>query len=135
MVRLTILSGKKAGTVLVARHFPFRVGRSAKADLCLDEPGVWDRHLELDLKLPQGFLLTLQKNALAALNGQPFEQVPLRNGDVIEIGLIKIQFTLSETAQYSFFLRELLTWLGFALLFAGQIYLIYWLVQQASPSR
>ena|SRR5207249_4237014 len=135
MVRLTILSGKKAGTVLVVRHFPFRVGRSTKADLCLDEPGVWDRHLELDVKLPQGFLLSLQKDALAALNGQPFEQVPLRNGDMIEIGLIKIQFTLSETAQYSFFLRELLTWLGFALLFAGQIYLIYWLVEQASPSR
>ena len=50
MVQLKILSGKKAGTAWVARRFPVRIGRSAGADLQLEESGVWDEHLQLDFK-------------------------------------------------------------------------------------
>ena len=47
MVQLRILSGKMAGVDITARHFPFRIGRSAAAELQLQEDGVWERHLEL----------------------------------------------------------------------------------------
>ena len=46
MVQLNILSGKKAGTRTVARHFPFRIGRAAGNELQLEDDGVWDQHLD-----------------------------------------------------------------------------------------
>ena len=128
MVQLNIVSGKNAGTAIVASRFPYRIGRSSRGDLCVEEAGVWDQHLVLDKDLRAGFSLSLQGDALATVNGQPFQHVCLKNGDLIEIGSLKMQFTLSETIQCPFRIRELLTWTGLAVLFATQIGLIYWLI-------
>ena len=124
MILLKILSGKKAGTDWVSRHFPLWIGRSSAADLCLDEAGVWDRHLEITLNLPEGFRVNTQADASITLNGQNVQQAVLHNGDLIEIGLLKIQFGLSATRQNSLVIRERLTWLALAALAIGQIVLI-----------
>jgi pSer/pThr/pTyr-binding forkhead associated (FHA) protein len=129
MVRLCIVSGKNAGTAMVAGRFPYRIGRSPRSDFCVEDAGVWDEHLELDLDSHGGFLLSLQGNSLATINGQPFQHVCLKNGDLIEIGSLKMQFTLSETTQCAFRLREALTWTGLAVLFGSQVALIYWLIE------
>jgi Inner membrane component of T3SS, cytoplasmic domain len=129
MVRLCIVSGQHAGTAMVANRFPFRIGRSPRSDFCVEGAGVWDQHLELDVDVRDGFSISLQGNALATINGLPFQQVRLKNGDFIEIGSLKMQFTLSETTQCAFRLREALTWTGLAVLFAIQIGLIYWLIE------
>ena len=129
MIQLQILSGKKAGTDSVARRFPFHIGRSSAADLCLEEDGIWDQHLELDLITPGGFVLSAQPNALATVNGQPVQQIILRNGDLIEIGSLKIRFWLSATRQIGLRFREWLTWSALVLLSAGQVCLIYWLLK------
>ena len=42
MVQLDILSGRKAGTSIVARRFPFHIGRASDSSLSLDDGGVWD---------------------------------------------------------------------------------------------
>jgi FHA domain len=128
MVQFKIVSGKMAGTEKVARHFPFRIGRAIGSDLQLEEDGVWDQHLELVFDPIEGYVLHTQPNALASLNGQPFREVVLRNGDAIEIGALKIRFWLGETCQSRLSVRETLTWIGFATVFAFQIYLIYWLM-------
>ena len=99
MVQLKVLSGKKAGTAWVARRFPVRIGRSAAADLQLEEGGVWDQHLQLDFNPAEGIVLSAQPNALATVNGQPVHQTVLRNGDAIDIGSLRMQFWLSETRQ------------------------------------
>jgi len=52
----------------------------------------------------------------------------LRNGDLIEVGPLKIQFWLSETRQRSLRTREFFTWFALAALCAGQIVLIYGLL-------
>ena len=83
MVQLKILSGKKAGTAWVARRFPVRIGRSAGADLQLEESGVWDEHLQLDFQHGEGIVLSAQPNALVTVNGQAVQQTVLRNGDAI----------------------------------------------------
>jgi pSer/pThr/pTyr-binding forkhead associated (FHA) protein len=127
MVQLTVLSGKTAGAVLVARRFPFRIGRATEDNLRLEEAGVWDGHLQLSLKMPEGFLITVHERALAAANGEPFRQRIVRNGDVIEIGSTRIRLALSPTQQRGFRTREFLTWAALAGLFACQGYLIYWL--------
>jgi hypothetical protein len=128
MIQLKILSGKMAGTETVARRFPFRIGRSQSADLRLEEDGVWDEHLELAFDAATGFVLTAHQDALAAVNGQAFREVVLRNGDELEIGALRIRFWLAATRQSSLLLREWLTWAAIALVTAGQFFLIYRLV-------
>src|SRR5262245_60840527 len=99
MVQLRILSGKQPGAAYFARRFPVRIGRAAANDLRLEEDGVWDQHFELGLDPAEGFLLHLYPGALATINGAPLPPTPLRNGDTIEIGSLKIQFWLTETRQ------------------------------------
>jgi hypothetical protein len=53
----------------------------------------------------------------------------LRNGDLIEIGSVKLQFFLSETRQKGLRFRETLKWAAIAIISLGQIALIYWLLQ------
>jgi pSer/pThr/pTyr-binding forkhead associated (FHA) protein len=129
MVQLKLLSGKRAGTTWVARRFPVRIGRSAAADLQLEEVGVWDQHLQLDFNPAEGIVLSVQQHALASVNGQPVHQAVLRNGDVIEIGSLRMQFWLSETRQAGLRLREGLTWAGIAAISLGQVGLIYWILR------
>ena len=129
MLQLSILSGKTAGTVWVARRFPVRIGRGAGCDLRLEGNGVWEEHLRVQFEPARGFVLETSPNALARINGQPLQRTVLRNGDLIEIGSVKMQFCLSETRQTGLRLREALTWAAIAGISLGQIGLIYWLVK------
>ena len=128
MVQLKVFSGNQAGPATLARRFPFVVGRNTTADLCLEQDGIWDRHLEFHLQIPDGFLLKAHPRALTSVNGQQVQQAFLRNGDLIEVGSLKIQFWLSETRQRGLRMREFLTWIALAALCAGQIVLIYGLL-------
>jgi pSer/pThr/pTyr-binding forkhead associated (FHA) protein len=128
MVQLSILSGKQAGSQWVARRFPIRIGRSAKADLRLDDPGVWDEHLQILLKPKEGYFLQAEKDALISVNGQPLRTGLLRNGDSIEFGASRLQFWLAESRQRGLGSREWLTWVGIALISLGQVSLVYWLL-------
>jgi pSer/pThr/pTyr-binding forkhead associated (FHA) protein len=131
MVQFKILSGKKAGTSWGARRFPVRLGRGANSDLRLDEDGVWDEHLRLEFRPREGYVLGTGAGALARVNGQPLDKpAALRNGDLIEIGSLKLQFWLAEPRQRGLGFREWLTWVFIALICLGQIGLIYWLLQE-----
>jgi predicted component of type VI protein secretion system len=125
MVRLKILSGKMAGTEHSARHFPFRLGRAASADLRLEEDGVWDLHAELALDAATGFLVSAQSEALLAVNGRLCREAVLRNGDELDLGALKVRFWIGPTRQKSLRFREWLTWAALALITAGQLVLIY----------
>jgi predicted component of type VI protein secretion system len=128
MIQLKILTGKMAGTTWVARHFPVRIGRSAGADLQLEDPGVWDEHFQITLDREQGFSVRTQADALATINGQATQQSRLRNGDLIEIGSLKIRFWLGEAAQRGLKVREGIVWVIIAAVTLGQIALVYWLI-------
>jgi pSer/pThr/pTyr-binding forkhead associated (FHA) protein len=126
MVQINILSGKKAGSSWVARRFPVRIGRSPEADLRAEEPGVWDEHLNLDLRRGEGFLLSTQGDALAAVNSEPIREPRLlRNGDMIEIGALRLQFWLAQPRQRGLGLRESLTWIALVAISLSQVALIY----------
>jgi pSer/pThr/pTyr-binding forkhead associated (FHA) protein len=125
MVQLKILSGKKAGADYVARRFPVRIGRAAASDVCLEEPGVWDHHLEIDLQPSEGFVALAQPNALMSVGGQPLSRAVLRNGDVLDVGMARVQFWLSPTVQRRFAFREAVVWAALGLLCALQITLVY----------
>jgi len=127
VIQLKILSGKMAGTEVVARRLPFRVGRSAAADFRIEDAGVWDEHLTFSLS--DGRLgAAVEAGALATVNGETLAGAPLRNGDVIQIGAAQIAIGLAPTRQRSFRGREALVWIGLALLSLSQVGLIYWLL-------
>jgi pSer/pThr/pTyr-binding forkhead associated (FHA) protein len=127
MVQLKILSGKKAGSLYEARRFPVRIGRAANANLQIEEAGVWDDHLRVGVD-SEGFVLETQESAIASINGQPVKHAALRNGDVIEMGSVKLQFWLSEARQRGQGFREAFVWSLVVLICFAQIGLVYWLL-------
>jgi hypothetical protein len=129
MIQFNILSGKRAGAELAARHFPFRVGRAPGNELQLDDDGVWDRHLALEFDRRKGFTLVTAPNALAAVNGEPVQTAILRSGDIITVGSAKFQFWLAAARQRGLYLREAFVWALLAAITAGQFALIYWLLR------
>ena len=129
MVQLKILSGKTAGDLWLARRFPVRIGRAASCALELEEPGVWDSHAQLQFSRKEGYVLQTEPNALASVNNQPVERTVLRNGDLVQLGSVKLQFWLSAPRQVGLRYREWLTWTAITVISLGQMALIYWLLR------
>lgn len=127
MVQLRILSGKKAGNQMIVRHFPFNIGRSAGNDLRLEDEGVWDKHLTLEIQGKDQFFARTAEGALVTLNLESVQSAPLRNGDVLSVGSVKLQFWLAPTRQRSLKVREFLVWGLLLAVTAVQLALIYWL--------
>ena len=129
MVQFRILSGKKAGTVWVARRFPVRIGRAASASLQLEDEGVWEEHLRVDFKPKQGFVLRREPDALATVNDEAIDQTVLKNGDMVGIGALKLQFWLAPVRQRGLWFREWLTWFAITAISLGQVGVIYFLLR------
>jgi pSer/pThr/pTyr-binding forkhead associated (FHA) protein len=125
MIELQILGRHAAGQTVTVRRFPFVIGRHASDDLRLNEPGIWDRHLRLDVRPTEGISLTVAPEARAAVNGQLVQSTRLRNGDLLQLGGVRLRFSLAATRQRDLRLRESLTWLALAALCAAQIGLLY----------
>lgn len=129
MIQLKISSGHLAGVVHDVRHFPFQIGRSPGNDLRLEEPGVWEQHLELTFDPTQGFVLTSLADALTTVNGWAIQSALLRNGDTIEIGSLKIRFWIGEARQASLRLQESLVWVAVLVATVAEISLLFWLLK------
>ena len=127
MVQLSILTGKQAGNQTIVRRFPFSVGRSPGNHLQLDESGVWDNHLALEWSDPVQLVVRAEPGALLSVNQKPVGEAVLRNGDILSLGSVKLQFWLAPTRQPGLALREGLVWGLIALVTGAQLALIYWL--------
>jgi len=127
MLQINILSGKMAGTSMVARRFPFQIGRSAHSDLSLEEPGVWDDHLEIKFEPGDGFFAGALGDALITVNGEAVQHQRIRNGARIELGGAVLQFWLGETTQRGLRLHEWFAWGTVLAVTAIEVYLIAWL--------
>jgi len=129
MVQLRVLSGKQAGALWIARRFPVRIGRAAKAQFRADDPGVWDEHALLELSRTEGIIVAARTGASLRVNGESVPKAVLHNGDRIDLGSLTLQFWLSETRQSGLSLREAGTWIGIAAVVAAQVALLYWLLR------
>ncbi len=129
MIELHILAGKKAGSQSVVRRFPFHVGRASGNDLQLNDDGTWDQHLTLEFHRRNGFTLTAAQNALVMINNQPVQTALLRNGDVITLGSVKLQFWLAAARQRGLNLRERFVWALMVVVVLCQFVLIYRLIR------
>lgn len=129
MIQLNIISGKKAGTQAVARHFPFGIGRAPENDLQLEDDGIWDHHLVLEFRKSEGFALTVDPHAISTVNGENVQTRILRNGDQITLGSARLQFWLAPARQRGLRFREGFVWALIVLVTLGQLGLIYWLIR------
>ena len=129
MIELRILSGKQAGAIVVARRFPFLVGRASDSGLRLDDEGVFDRHFRIEFQPREGFLLVGEPNAVTAVNNQTTSRIRLRSGDIIYTGSVTMSFGLRPPEQRSLRIREAVVWIMLAFLCLGQVAVIYWLLQ------
>ncbi len=111
----------------MTRRFPVQIGRSPKSDLCLDDEGVWEQHLVVNLRPDNAVEAVVPEPALASVNGKPFREAVLQNGDVLALGALELRFGISPTHQRSLRWREVLTWIALGMLTLGQVALIYWL--------
>jgi pSer/pThr/pTyr-binding forkhead associated (FHA) protein len=116
------------GTSWVSRRFPIRIGRSPNSDLRLEEVGVWNEHAVLQLDPARNFSLIAQPEAIVRVNGKPTSQAVLRNGDTIELGVVRLQFWLEPARQRGLRLVEVFTWVAFAAVTLGEVILIYTLL-------
>jgi hypothetical protein len=125
VVQLSILNGEQAGRECVARRFPFVVGRSPQPHLPLPANGVWDRHLVIHWRRSDGFHLETCPGALVSVNGLPVTETRLRNGDLLELGSLKLRFWLAPVVQRSLRPREWFTWGALGVLVLLELALIY----------
>jgi predicted component of type VI protein secretion system len=129
MIQLHILSGKKAGATISVSRFPFQVGRGPTSSCTLDDAGVWDQHFTITWPTRDALVLESNSKATTVVNGANVKEVPLREGDVIEAGAVKMRFGFEAVRQKSLVTREILTWIGLAALSLAQVALIYQLLR------
>ncbi|MCU0787885.1 MAG: FHA domain-containing protein [Verrucomicrobia bacterium] len=127
MVELRILEGTQAGGRRSIRHFPARLGRNPHCDLVLDDPGVWDEHVEIAYDSASGFYMTPLSEGAVIVNQHPVESAVLKNGDTLTLGGAVVQFWIAPAGQRQFRIMEWSLWIGLIALSAGQVALIRWL--------
>ncbi len=125
MLQLTILGQGPRETTAVIRY-PFRIGRAPGDQLRIEAPGVWERHCTLEWRGADGIQLVGHPEAMTAVNGQRVNETRVRNGDVLEIGGIRLLISVSPLPQRSFRLLEWLFWSGYSAAALLQVYLMLW---------
>jgi predicted component of type VI protein secretion system len=129
MVQFQLLSGNKAGTVWVARHFPVRVGRSSESDLQIEDVGVWQDHFTVQLIPDEGFVVLPSSQGVVTVNGAPTQRAVLRHGDRIAAGSTEMRFWLAPTRQRPIWWRQTMPWVLLAVVTAAQVLLMNWLAR------
>ena len=112
MIRLQVINGGRAGEVFEVSHYPAVLGRSAALPICLEDPGVWDKHARIELDPAEGFSLVIEPKAIGSVNGNPVESARLRNGDLIDLGSARLRFWISDPERKSLVWREAVVWIG-----------------------
>ena len=125
MLELDILTGTQAGLRVAAKEFPFQIGRRTASGLSLEDQGVWEKHAIIILEKDGRFKLAIEPCAPALHDSAPFTERIIRNGDVIQLGLPKIQFSLGKASQRRLAIRECCTWAIPIIISLAQIALIY----------
>jgi len=124
MVELRVVAGRSAGKKTAIEQFPFRIGRSSKAGLCLSDAGVWDQHAVLTQAEDGTFLIRPESGAVVTVEGNGIAEHHLRNGDIIDCGGAKVRFWISAAPARSLVLREACVWAIILSILAAEVFLI-----------
>jgi pSer/pThr/pTyr-binding forkhead associated (FHA) protein len=124
MLQFRAIAGGRDGTSWEVEAFPVNIGRAAGCQVQIESAGVWDRHAEVVFDVEEGFILNGHAGALTRVNGESVQQHRLRNGDIVEVGSVKLQCWLSEVKRRDQAWREKLVWIALAGLTVLQLILI-----------
>ena len=90
--KLVGISGKHRGEELVLSKTPIRLGRSDENDLQVDHPSISRKHLRLHLDQGTWKVMDAESRNGVRVNGEPYAQIGLRHGDVLEVGHLRFAF-------------------------------------------
>jgi hypothetical protein len=125
MVCLRHLTGPDAGREIELRRFPFQIGRGPGDHLRLEAPGLWEGHCVIEPGDDRRLWVRARPGAPVQVNGVPVESAPLRNGDLLEAGGVRLRFGLGPVRQTGLRPREALTWIGLALAATFQLFVAW----------
>src|ERR1700752_3668394 len=89
-----------------AASFPYRIGRSAQAELRIEEAGVWENHAVVLPSENLHFVIRSEGESLLLCNGEPVRTVQLASGDELSIGAARMMVSLAPAGQKSLGLAE-----------------------------
>lgn len=111
MIELIVINDPAPGRRFHADAAPVRLGRRADLEVVLRDAGVWENHAEIAANDDGWFLIRAVGAAHVSVNEHPIKEHRLRNGDVLGMGSVKLQFTLRNPPQRSLKGREVAAWL------------------------
>ena len=109
-VEFRFLSGSKYGQTVSAADFPFRIGRSADADLSLPDAGVFEFHSRVVCISGIGFRIESIGEALVRVGGFEGKTLPLRDGSIVELGAVRIRFAFSPVNDQRSGIPDVVVW-------------------------
>jgi len=126
MIQLNLLSGSRRAPTRLPAIF-FRVGRAPGNELAIGRRRRLGPALTIEFQTHLGFNLTTAPNALVTVNGEPAQNITLRNGDTISVGSVKLQFWLAAARQAAARPRKSCVDAA-GLVTLSQFVLLYWLL-------
>jgi pSer/pThr/pTyr-binding forkhead associated (FHA) protein len=90
--KLVGISGKHRGEELVLGRSPIRLGRSDENDLQIEHPSISRKHLRLHLENGTWKVMDAESRNGVRVNGEPYAQIGLRHGDILEVGHLRYAF-------------------------------------------
>src|SRR5437879_2418306 len=90
--KLVGISGKHRGEELLLDRSPIRLGRSEENDLRIEHPSISRKHLRLHLDNGTWKVMAAESRNGVRVNGEPYAQIGLRPGHVVEVGHLRYAF-------------------------------------------
>ena len=91
--RLVGISGTWRGKEFTLDKSPIRIGRSGDNDVEIEHPSISRRHFKLHLASDGTWkVLDAESRNGVRVNGEPYAQIGLKHGDVMEIGHLRFAF-------------------------------------------
>ena len=90
--KLVGISGTYRTRELILDRTPIRLGRSDENDVEIDHPSISRKHCRLHLESGIWKVMDAESRNGVRVNGEPYAQIGLRHGDVLEIGHLRFAF-------------------------------------------
>jgi hypothetical protein len=93
----------------------------------LEDDGVWEGHASIALTATGYFHLIARPEAMVCVDGVRVTEARIKEGDVIDLGAVKLVFHLASARQRGLALREWILWAVLFALALGELILMFWL--------
>jgi len=93
MAEIIFTTGPFAGQKLEIPETGIILGKDESADLVITDPSVSGQHAQLRIEDGAWYIIDLNSTNGTVVNGNAIQAVPLKSGDIVEIGDTKFTFS------------------------------------------